>query len=202
MTVKLFIALVIILALYVQENDLIKFAQKHPEERPRKVLFDYFKNLFDDVTPDEEYPAYIGLDEYGNIDANNVNSIFQRFHEFFTVFCFVKHQDMESRVLYLFKADSTKIPMEEYDIWKACCGYCDDILHRYYHQNFPQSLFPENFFGVSVGNGNMTLSLAKNKAGAQENKAISERIRLFYESNTADKVGKIDDIHESWDDPK
>ena len=203
MKIKILIAIVTFIILYLQEYQLVKYAQSNPDEHPRKVIFGFFKKLYDEIRPnmpEHHYDPYIVMEnENGNLNADSVNTVFQKFHDIFDVFYFVNFQDTGNRVLYYFTAKMPKIPTDEQGIWRACCGYADEIMHRVYHKKYSIFVFPQDFDCVTVGIDNMTLALAKNKEGAEENRIVREQTRLRFEKENADNNDNSINIHESWD---
>ncbi len=180
--------------------DLVKYAQIHHDEDHNQVLFNYLKKVWNEChfkNTQSVYYAYIGQDENGKINADIVTNIFARYHELFNTFYFYGSQDCGNRVLYLFKCQDLNKPLEEYDLWKCCCGLCNEILNNYWHKYNPYTALPQDYHALTFYNGDIVLALAKNDDGARENSKIMAQTRLIYEGLNHNGNNNVN-IYEDW----
>lgn len=166
-----------------------------------KETIDSIAKFFEsDDQPQVEYPAYIGFDEFGNIQPQRLEKMFEEVLKDFQDSFFADYTITQNVVLYVFWVSNFKPVISD------CSEKVNYIRKRAYrcfsneiHQLFPDANFPEDIIRIRLNDERLEIGIAINVEGIKENshfnEALHKRLKQnsicdLFQSNTADDVKK------------
>ena len=187
--------------MYISLIFLICRIRKTDVKTSIQIFWDYFLSCFGfppNNSPNmNSYPVYIGIDEFGNPNADVIEDTFKNLESDFESFYFYNYIQYPNRLFYYFKAELPRKEMSTFNLVRYMRKKSDQIVHRHMHRINPQISHIESLVAVDYCDNILTVSIAKNMAGVTENNDIIQRLYRQYRES-ANHRNNI--IKEGWDD--
>lgn len=175
--------------------------QDKPWSTALKETIDSIAKFFEsDDQPQVEYPAYIGFDEFGNIQPQRLEKLFEEILKDFQDSFFIDYTVVKNVVSYVFWVSNFKPVISDYS------EKVDYIRKRAYacfsneiQQLFPEANFPEDIIRIRLNDERLEIGIAINAEGIKENshfnEALHKRLKQnsicgLFQNNAADDVKK------------
>lgn len=197
--------LLITLYIYILSIFLYQIIKKTDTKTARKQVHNFLKGCFGINTntldkPKPNFPVYIGIDNMGYPNANIIDKEFSNLRSKFDCCYFDKYLSSPNRICYQFKIGNSNLKMSDYDLVKYCTNICKNILSTYLHRKFPYiNSIPNFLVVVTVNSDILSIYIATNQQGINENFEESHRLHKFYNNQNA-KPHNTNKITERWDE--
>lgn len=164
----------------------------------KKVINNYLKDLFfTEDKPINNYNSAIGLDTNGYPMADVLDTFFQPLTKIFNDIYFCGGWCEKNRFVYSFVIDEPIVDMSDEDLYRYCLQRCDAIVNRALHQYNPYAVWGRNMVAITISANMLTLYLANNALGEQENVMLKKRMRTLFKRS---QIRQTSPIEEDWGD--
>ena len=166
------------------------------EKEIKKIVNNYLKDLFFTENKSiNNYNSAIGLDNNGYPMADVLDTFFQPLTKIFNDIYFCGGWCEKNRFVYSFVIDEPIVDMSDEDLYRYCLKRCDAIVNRVLHQYNPYAVWGRNMVAITISGSILTLYLANNALGEQENVMLKRRMRMIFKRS---QISATPPIEEDW----
>lgn len=147
--------------------------------------------------PAVSYPVYIGMDEAGIFHADRIESAFRDLLAKFetSYFKYIVYSASKNTISFIFMASILKADIQnDAELLGYLRKTADSAVHRYIHKREPAFTFIPDLTEIKYIDDELTVTVAVNPAGIQENAANREISRQHLQ----DKICSCAEITEKW----
>lgn len=200
---KTLLILLCLFSLYVLAVFAVRQEKGIDTPTARGIILTFIKECI--YTPPTPAPfviftRFIGMDEFGNPHSDIIEQGFRELGNIFKTFHYAGFSNNTNAFAYYFVITESIEEMDEPDLIRYCEKICENIAHRYLHRMNPSSGHVSNIISVDINESVLTVYIAKNSYGLQENHANKQRLRHFYNIESTEKKEEV--VVEKWEDKR